>query len=373
MLHTTPRRLLRHGCCLLCALLPLSAAIAQSIPGGPAQADMTVDTTQRDHVVEALIQALNQGYVFPEQARKIEQSLRAHRRHGDYDKLSSAEKLAATLTEQLRGETNDQHLLVVYSEPEIPEQDANHKPSAEEQAEELAAMKSHNFGIERVERLPFNIGYLDLRAFAPPKEAAGAIAAAMTLLSNTQSLIIDLRRNGGGEPPTVALIASYLLDERTHLNDIYYREGNRTEQMWSADFVAGSRYGQTKDVYLLTSKNTFSAAEDLSYTLKNLKRATLVGETTGGGAHPGDFVRIDAHFSVFVPNGRSISPITHTDWEGKGVTPDLAVPAEDACKTAQMAILKKLLGSEHNPRSVARLKDRIAKVEQENTAGSMDQ
>jgi retinol-binding protein 3 len=170
---------------------------------------------------------------------------------------------------------------------------------------------------------------------------------------------------------TVALLASYLLDERTHLNDIDYREGNRTEQMWSADAVPGARFGAAKDVYILTSKYTFSAAEDFSYSLKQLKRVTIVGETTGGGAHPGDIMRLNAHFGVFVPNGRSIHPITKTDWEGVGVAADIKSSAEDALKTAQVAILKKIADQEKNPGRAARLNVRIAKVMAEDTRDVM--
>lgn len=229
-------------------------------------------------------------------------------------------------------------------------------------------MKARNFGVERVERLPFNIGYLDLHGFLPAKAAADTIGAAMTVLTNTDTLIIDLRKNGGGDPATVAMLASYFLDERTHLTDFYYRTGDRTEQMWSSDAVNGARYGQKKDVYILTSKDSFSAAEDFSYVMKNLKRATLVGETTGGGAHPGDVARLSDHFAIFVPNGRVISPITKTDWEGVGVTPDLASTAEDAFKTAQLAILKKIASTEKNPGRLERLNARMAAVNADSTA-----
>ncbi|MES3023820.1 MAG: S41 family peptidase [Pseudomonadota bacterium] len=364
-------RALRRGPLTVTVLFSLMApAFAQSIPGAPRQADMVVDAAARTQLVDGLIREMQQGYVFPEKAGKVAQLLRQQQKSGALAHITSAEKLAKTLTGQLQKEALDKHLLVVYSEQAMPQQEKNRKQSMEEQAMALADMKARNFGIERVERLPFNIGYLDLRGFAPAKDAATTIGAAMTVLANTDSLIIDLRKNGGGDPATVAMIASYLFDQRTRLNDIYFREGDRTEQMWSTEYVAGIRYGQTKDVYLLTSEHTFSAAEDFSYTLKNLKRATIVGETTGGGAHPGDMVRLSAHFAVFIPNGRSISPITKTDWEGTGVAPDVKVPAEDAFKTAQAALLNKLIAATRDPSRIDRIKLRIAAVEQEKTAAS---
>lgn len=346
---------------LLCAALPASSALAQGQP--PRQKDMAIDQPQARQVVDQLIVELNRMYVFPEGAKKIEVALRQRVKRGEYANIVSAEKLAAELTAQMRKETGDLHLGVQYSEEEIPLQQTGAKPSPQQMAKFIEELRVRNFGVDRVERLPFNIGYLKLAMFASGKGAGDTLGAAMTMMSNLDSLIIDLRQNGGGSPETVALLASYFFDERTRLNDIYFREGNRTEQGWTTTFVSGSRFGQTKPVYILTSKQTFSAAEDFSYAMKNLKRATIVGETTGGGAHPGDMVRLNAHFGVFVPNGRSISSITQTDWEGVGVVPDVAVKADDAFKTAQVALLRQLAGAETNPQKLQRIEARIGAVE----------
>jgi hypothetical protein len=356
---------------LVIATLGLTLASAQSMPGGPNQPDMKVDALMRQQLIDATIVELNKSYVFPEKAKKMEAALRQHQKRGDYNNVTSAAKLSDLLTEHLVAETSDKHLRVMYSFEPIPATSADKKPSPEQRAAELMDMQKANFGVERVERLPFNIGYLDLRGFAPTREAGDTIAAAMTLLANTDALIIDLRKNGGGEAATVPLLASYFFDERTHLSDIFYREGNRTEQMWSHDFVPGARFGKDKDVYVLTSKHTFSAAEDFSYSLQKLKRVTVVGETTGGGAHPGDVMRLNQNFGIFVPRGRSINPITNTDWEGTGVTPDIKSSAEDALKTAQVAILKKITAQEKNPGRLARAEARIAKVLAEDTSNVM--
>lgn len=352
---------------LMSALVPASAQMRPD----PNQPDMTITAGQRQQVIDAMIKEMHKSYVFPEQAKKVEAVIRQHQKKGDYDAITSAEKLSNTLTEHVFAQTKDKHLRMFYSAQPIPVEPSDKKPSAEEQAQRLAGMKSQNFGVERVERLPFNIGYLNLRAFAPAKDAAETLAAAMTLVANTDSLIIDLRKNGGGDPATVTLLASYLLDERTHMTDIYYRNGDRTEQMWSSDVVPGARFGQQKDVYVLTSKHTFSAAEDFSFALKSLKRITVVGETTGGGAHPGDMMRLNEHFAMFVPNGRSLGPVSKTNWEGVGVGPDVSVAAEDAMKVAQIAILKKLSANKKDPGTIERIKTRIAEVDSENTAGTM--
>jgi retinol-binding protein 3 len=165
----------------------------------------------------------------------------------------------------------------------------------------------------------------------------------MNFLASTDALIIDVRRNGGGEAEMVQLICSYLLpgDKPIHLNSFYWREGDRTEEFWTLKDLPGKRY-LGKEVYVLTSRGTFSAAEVFTYNLKNLKRATIVGETTGGGAHPGGDVLLGDHFAAFIATGRAINPITKTNWEGTGVKPDVEVDAERALDVAREMALKRL-------------------------------
>jgi C-terminal processing protease CtpA/Prc len=225
-----------------------------------------------------------------------------------------------------------------------------------------------NFGFEKVERLDGNIGYLDLRGFFDAEAAGETAAAAMNFLGNTDALIIDLRQNGGGSPAMVSLLCSYLFaGERKHLNDLAWRgpEGERVEQWWTLPHVAGKRYSD-KDVYILTSKRTFSAAEEFTYNLKALKRATVVGEVTGGGAHPGGGQPINDHFAIWVPQGRAINPITKTNWEGTGVKPDTEVPANQALTTAHLAALKKEFAKgDTDPRLHEELKRHIEKAQKE--------
>ena len=329
---------------------------------GPPQKDMVIDQALRTQVLERVIANLNGAYVFPDKATAMEAGLRARQQAGAYDTITSAQDFASTLTEDLHRISHDRHIDVGYSEQVIPITAPGTDPDAMSPGQ-MQNMIRLNYGIESVQRLNFNIGYLDLRSFAPAEQVADRIGAAMTLLSDTDELIIDLRANNGGDPETVKLLASYLFDTRTRLNDIYDRPTNHTEQGWTRDQLAGPKYGGRRKVYLLTSNDTFSAGEDFAYALKNLKRATLVGEPTGGGAHPGSAVRLNDHFGAIVPSGRSISPITNADWEGVGVIPDVATDADDALARTEAMILRDRLRVEKDPGKRQGLEHRLGELD----------
>jgi len=328
------------------------------------QPDMSVDAAARAEVIDGVLKKLNEAYVFPEVAKKMEDAIRERVQKKEYDGVTSAAKFAQMLTSHLQEVSRDKHLRVIYSHDPIPPETARREPSPEERERFLASMKGINFGFEKVERLGGNVGYLDLRGFMDADLGGETVVAAMNFLANTDALIIDLRQNGGGSPAMVALISSYLFSQPTHLNDLYWREGDRTHQWWTAPYVPGKRYVD-KDVYVLTSKRTFSAAEEFTYNLKNLKRATIVGETTGGGAHPGGPSRINAHFVVGVPRGRAINPISKTNWEGTGVEPDVKVPAGEALKTAHLAAVNKAVEKTSDQRRKDQLKDLAQTLQKE--------
>ncbi|MEO8849956.1 MAG: S41 family peptidase [Casimicrobiaceae bacterium] len=323
-----------------------------------------MDATSRTAIVNAAMRALDTGYVFPDVARRASALLAANLRAHAYDGIDDPVAFAERLTADLNGATHDLHVRVRYSVEPLPPPGADDDtPSPEQAAADLRDDQRQNFGVARVERLPFNLGYIDLRQFADAANAAPAIAAAMTLVAHTDALIVDLRSNGGGDPACVAFMTSYLFDKRTHLNSLYWRKGERTEQFWTDEWVPGPRFGATKPVYVLTSSRTFSGAEEFSYNLKNLKRATLVGETTGGGANPGDRQQLSPHFDLFVPSGRAVSPITHTNWEGIGVVPDVRVEAADALRVAEVLALRGLLAQHRQGDDATALARRIAELD----------
>jgi C-terminal processing protease CtpA/Prc len=163
----------------------------------------------------------------------------------------------------------------------------------------------------------------------------------MNFLAHTDALIFDLRENHGGDPNMVELMVSYLFPRSTHINDLTNRHDNETHQYWTLPWVPGPRFIH-QPVYVLTSHETFSGGEEFTFDLKTQKRATIVGETTGGGAHPMQVMPAGEHFIVGVPFGRPINPVTKGDWEGTGVEPDVKVSAEDALAAAEKLAAEKL-------------------------------
>jgi C-terminal processing protease CtpA/Prc len=318
----------------LCAcLMSVVANDAAARQAPREQPDASVDDAARREVVESLVKRLNDMYVFPKVAAEMEQAVRARLGRGEYDRLTGAREFAEKLTADIQEVSRDKHLRVRYS------------PTGGPREPRRRDVSSNSYGFHKVERLPGNIGYVELLNFLGAEGGAAKVASVFNSLADTDALIFDLRRNGGGEPEMVALICSYLFGpEPVHLNSLHWRAGDRerVEEFWTHREVAGRRY-TGKDVYVLTSGRTFSGAEEFTYNLKNLKRATVVGETTGGGANPGDTIRLSNHFSAFIPTGRAVSPVTKTNWEGTGVEPDVKVPADRALRTAQLMALKKAL------------------------------
>lgn len=345
-------------CIASLGLLLAPAAFAQDAP----RADVAVrapamDAAARAQVIDALVQQLNTYYVFPDVAAKVELALRDKQQHGGYDGVVRAQDLAQALTTDVRAVAHDLHLGVRASDtPMLPEPARDKTGTASDEARMLARMKELNYGLGGIEKLPGNIGYLEVRGFVPAKHAEQPFAAAMTQLVDCDALIIDLRRNGGGDPAGVAFLTSYLFDTRTHLNDLYWREGDRTEEFWTIADVPGKKFGQRKAVYVLTSSKTFSGGEEFSNNLKQLQRATLIGETTGGGANPGRSRQLTPYFSAFIPNGRAINPITKTNWEHTGVAPDVRVAASKALVVAQKMALEKLAAAASDPQRAKALR-----------------
>ena len=314
----------------------------RAVPLGAVIESVKLDAAERQRVIDGVAAKLTEYYVYPDVAAKMNEAMRDHQKRGEYDDMTDGGAFAGRLTKDLRDVSHDRHLRVDYSPFKLPpDRDG---PNAQDMERMKARMEHDNCGFEKVEILPRNIGYVKFNMFADPVVCGRTVAAAMDFVAHTDAVIFDLRDNGGGDPQMVTLIATYLFDGKEHLNDLYDRKSDKTTQFWTQPSVPGTKVGGAKPVYVLTSSRTFSGAEEFSYDLKNLKRATIVGETTGGGAHPVRGMRMDDHFMVGVPFARAVNPVSKTDWEGTGVEPDVPAKAADALETAQKLAEAKLQG-----------------------------
>jgi Peptidase family S41/N-terminal domain of Peptidase_S41 in eukaryotic IRBP len=349
----------------------------------PDDGTLAAEQMSGPEIVTTALSLLRANYVFPELAEQAAVAVEARLAAGEYDNLDEI-TLTDLLTRQLREICEDKHLAVRLGGgpgpggpgpggpgpggpgpggpgpggpgprpgARRPGRDPERDEPKDHEARRLAMRqigRLDNFGIHRVERLDGNIGYLDLRRVPVPANAGPAIAAAMELVAGTYALIIDLRRNGGGSPEGVVFWCSYLFTERpTHLNDIFHADTGETRQFWALPYVPGSRYVD-RPVYVLTSSHTFSGGEDFCYTLQALGRAQVIGETTGGGAHPTRPFPISPAVHIAIPFARSINPVTGTNWQGTGVVPDVAVPEEQAYDVAYGRALRHVLAMDDLP------------------------
>ena len=312
---------------------------------------MTTDVTTllsadaRRSVVHDLLGKIRENYVFPDVADRMVSHMSQSLQNGFYDDVGDGTQFAARLTTDLREVSRDLHLRVRFSNDRLPPVETSdpYDDPAFYAAYQREAALLHNNGFRRVERLAGNIGYIRLTEFHDARVMGDTACAAMTLVADMSALIIDVRDNGGGDPFAVALVTTYLFGpEPIHLNSLYNRPKDRTDQFWTLPHVPGRRFGPDKPLYVLTSNRSFSAAEEFAYNLKQLGRATLVGEQTRGGAHPRDVFRLNDHMEINIPTGRAINPISGTNWEGIGVAPDIEVPAGEALSVARRHALERI-------------------------------
>jgi len=296
-----------------------------------------LDDAERQRVIAAASIELRKHYVNRDAAALMADALLLHERRGDYDNVNDAVAFAGLVTQQMRDITGDRHLSLDFFEEPVPEQQP--RTPAEEIAQYRALMKQKNCTFEKVEILPGNIGYLKMNSFPELAVCEAKAVAAMKTLNHADAVIFDLRDNRGGEPAMVQRMAAYLFD---HPEYWYNPRENTTERSWTQSPVRGNLLAD-KPVYVLTSSQTFSGAEQFCYDLKMLKRATLVGETTAGASHAGVFHRIDDHFGMGIPEVKAINPYSQNDWTGGGVAPDVEVKSFDALDIAQKLAQERLL------------------------------
>lgn len=308
-------------------------------------------------LVDSLSAQLMKYYVFADKAEAMSSYIKTQCKKGVYNNIQDPHTLAAVLTKDVRSIHNDEHFYVEYNPQMTDELLGNIDDVPKMVAERLNQDRLKNFGFKKVEILNGNIGYMEISSFARLNEYSKATAdAALRMLANSNALIIDLRYGVGGSPEMVNYIISYFFKEKTHVSDIYMRCEKTTLPYWTTP-PTDKDAAQLADIpiYILTSYKTFSAAEGLTYELQSLKRATVVGETTRGGAHTVTYRPLSSGFVADVPFGRAFSPATNKNWEGAGITPDIKVSAEDALETAELIIFENAFSNAKNEEEIKKL------------------
>jgi hypothetical protein len=336
---------------LMATAMVLAGSLSGAAPAGAqtaqAPSSIQIDERVRKEVLNSLSQELESRYVLPDMAKKLAAAVRAKQKARAYEKVVTAPELARALTEDLLSVGHDKHLRVTFSRSPMP--------SGALSPQMLNELRKENGAIPKVEILEGNVGYMRVNGVPPVEVARPAVAAAFAFLHNTDALIIDDRGNGGGDPNTVAVYVSYLSEgEAFVVNTFHWREGGRVEEFKTTE-LGDLAYGTQKPVFVLTSPMTFSGGEELAYDLQALKRAVIVGEVTGGGANPVTPVVLGHQFVVLMPFAQGINPITGSNWEQTGVSPDVRVIAAAALSRAHALALDRLSAMAPDPVSRAEL------------------
>lgn len=321
-----------------------------TLQNAKAQEKNSLQTKEKSEIITSLKTHLAQSYIDLDLSKKMITELDKNLKSKTYDKITSPTEFSKKLTEDLQSVSKDLHLKVRFEPEHIAQEKrvVSEEKKLEEEKKMAMQMAEINYGFTEVKILDGNIGYLNLRTFADIKYAEETATATMNFLSNTKAIIIDLRTNGGGVPSMMQLLSSYFFDETpVLLSDFYERKTDTKTQLYSLVSVAGKR-STNKPVYILTSKQTFSASEAFAYTLKHLDKAVVVGEITKGGANRTKRINLNDEFTISVPYIKSIHPITKTNWEGKGVQPNIKTNENEAFVHAYINAINKTVKSNKN-------------------------
>jgi hypothetical protein len=294
-----------------------------SVPSAPSAASRPLDPAARAAIVAQLSTELRSRYIYPDAGEKGAAAITAAAASGAYDQVTDLPSFARRLTDDLRSVLHDKHL-AVFAERGRP-------------ALSVASIPGGEAGIVRADRLAGRIAYLEIAGFSNPWSFKPALDRAMAGLKGSRAVILEMRGNHGGDPASVSYLVSHFVPagKRIEINRIVWRKAGTTDLTRKPFFSEPTPVSFAGvPVYVLTSGHTFSGGEELAYDIQTLKLGTLVGETTGGGANPGQRVSIGHGVMAFIPTGRAESPVTGSNWEGRGVQPDLKVPAADALATA---------------------------------------
>ena len=267
--------------------------------------------------VHEIAKAYDTHYFMPEAGRNISAMLIDNLKNGKYSQISKAGKLADSLKTDILELHFDLHSWVEADRRLLPY--------------DSILRSSQNYGFEKVEIIEDDVGYIKLNEFSPLEEARVFANHALDSLSNCKILIIDLRQNHGGYPQMMQFLSSYFFPVPTKINTLYDRNGDIVDEIWTFDSIPGTRFHDSVPVYILTSKQTASAAEGFVSFFKRTNRAIIIGDTTRGARHPAKEIVINSLFVVSIPylRGEEIGVI-----EGEGVNPDIQISASMALEKA---------------------------------------
>ena len=293
--------------------------------------EIALSEAYKKETIDKLSVLIQDYYIYPDVAKKTSEHLYKQYEAGYFDKCNDNDTFATVLTEVVQSVNKDKHMRIMSNKPYIAP-DNTLEGKAAHRMGQINYYRNYNHGFKELKMLEGNVAYLDLRMFDPIDRAKAMVDAYMKLLSQSDAVIIDLTHNGGGDPSMVQYLCSYFFDNKIHLNSLYYREGDRTQEYWTLE-VEGKKLVDIP-LFVMIGEETFSGAEEFAYNMQTRKRATLIGQTSAGGANPGGTRGINENLSVFIPTGRAINPITNTNWEGVGVQPEIQTKKEETFEQA---------------------------------------
>jgi len=354
--------------------LLLASFFIISVTCAVAQTPTRLTEDQKREGIAGLAKLLRARYAIEELAEPAARAVEERLASGAYDGLTDPREFGEAVTRDLQAVTKDPHLRFGVAPPPPPPPAAGAKPpdAAAVRAAQAKYRRQGNYGFPKAEILPGDVGYLRVDRFQSPDEAVDTLNGVMAFLANTDAVIVDLRSCTGGNAHMMPWFAGYFVSRPTSLFDMVFRGDNVTERYWTQPWLPGRRLDH-QPMYILTSAHTFSGAEAFAYRFQVLKRATIVGETTRGGANAGGVLDIPPRFAVWMPMGRPVDQDTGTNWEGTGVVPDVKAAARDALVVAHLAALARLKAEVTDPTDLKRLDWAIEQAEGRRHPVSLDE